>query len=94
MAASPQHFTLTADTEQVVTLNQNCSTVRIVVYANPATIYFNTRDVAVPAVASSQDGQHVIPATLAAVEVFAETAAGNKVRLRSPGTPTVMVTGW
>ena len=95
MPATPQHFTLVADTEKVFTLDQNCGTVRIVVVANPAVIYFNTRNVAVPAVASSQDGQQVIPAVLAVVEVADETAgAVSVVRMRSAGTPTVMVTGW
>jgi hypothetical protein len=95
VAATPQHFTLVADTEKVFTLNQNCGIIRIVVVANPAVIYFNTRDVAVPAVASSQDGNQAIPAVLAVVEVEDETAgASTKIRMRSAGTPTVMVTGW
>lgn len=95
MVATPQHFTLAADVEKIFTLDQNCGTIRIVMYAGPATVFFNTRNVAVPAVASSQDGQQVIPATLAVVEVADETAgAVSVVRLRSPGTPTVMVTGW
>lgn len=95
MAATPQHFTLVADTERVVTLDQNCSMVRIVVYANPATIFFNTRNQPVPAVAAAQDGQQVIPAALAVVEVEDETSTlGTVVRLRSAGTPTVAVTGW
>lgn len=95
MPASPQHATLVADTERVFTLNRNCGMIRIVVVANPAVIYFNTRNVAVPAVASSQDGQQVIPAAVAVVEVEDETP-GNEtvVRMRSAGTPTVMVTGW
>lgn len=95
MQADPQHFTLLADTEKIFTLSQNCGTIRIVVYADPATIFFNTENIAVPAVASSQDGQQVIPAALAAVEVTDETSgAVSIVRLRSAGTPTVMVTGW
>lgn len=94
MPASPQHFTLVADTEKVFTLDQNCATVRIVVYANPATIFFNTKNVAVPAVASSQDGHQVIPAALAVVEVPDETSgAVSIVRVRSAGTPTICVTG-
>ncbi len=95
MPASPQHFTLTADTELVVTLNRNCGLIRIVVVANPAVIYFNTKNVAVPAVASSQDGNQVIPAAVAVVEVPDETAGNESiVRMRSAGTPTVMVTGF
>jgi L-cysteine desulfidase len=95
MAVAPQHFTLVADTEKVFTLDQNCAKIRIVVYANPATIFFNTRNAAIPAVSSSQDGNQVIPATLAVVEVDDETSgATSTVRLRSAGTPTVMVTGW
>lgn len=95
MAARPQHFTLVADTEKVFTLNQNCEMIRIVVVANPAVIYFNTRNVAVPAVAASQDGQQVIPGAIAVVEVPDDTAGGvSIVRVRSAGTPTVMVTGW
>lgn len=95
MAASPQHFTLVADTEQVVTLSDNCGTIRIVVVANPAVIYFNTRNTAVAAVASSQNGNQVIPAVLAVVEIPDETGgAVSVVRMRSAGTPTVMVTGW
>lgn len=95
MAATPQHFTLTADTEQVITLDQNCGQVRIVVYANPATIFFNTRNVAVPAVAGSQNGQQVIPAALAVVDIDDETGgASTIVRVRSAGTPTIAVTGW
>jgi hypothetical protein len=95
VAADPQHFTLVADTEKVFTLSQNCGMIRIVVYANPATIFFNTENLAVPAVAASQDGQQVIPAALSVVEVIDETAgAVSVVRMRSSGTPTVMVTGW
>jgi hypothetical protein len=95
MPANPVHATLQADVERVITLDQNCGMIRIVVYANPATIFFNTENIAVPAVASSQDGQQVIPATLAVVEVADETSgAVSIVRLRSAGTPTVMVTGW
>lgn len=95
MAATPQHFTLTADTEKVFTLDQNCGKIRIVVVANPAVIYFNTKNTAVPAVASNQDGNQAIPAVLAVVEVDDETAGNSSiVRMRSAGTPTVMVTGW
>ncbi|WP_250029794.1 hypothetical protein [Paractinoplanes maris] len=85
---------MVADTELVLPLSQNSGTIQIVVVANPAVIYFNTRNVAVPAVASNQDGNWVIPATLASVEVEDETAGANSiVRLRSAGTPTIMVTG-
>ncbi|WP_146164174.1 hypothetical protein [Pseudosporangium ferrugineum] len=84
-----------ADVERVFTLNQNCGTIRIVVVSNPATIYFNTKNVPVPAVASNQDGNQVVPPVLAAVDVPDETAGANSVvRLRSAGTPTVMVTGY
>ncbi len=94
MPASPIHRTMVADTELVLPLSQNSGTIQIVVVANPAVIYFNTRNVAVPAVASNQDGNWVIPATLASVEVEDETAGANSiVRLRSAGTPTIMVTG-
>jgi hypothetical protein len=94
VAASPQHFTLVADTEKVFTLDQNCGTIRIVVVANPAVIYFNTKNVAVPAVASSQDGHQVIPPVLSVVEVPDETAGTvSIVRVRSAGTPTICVTG-
>lgn len=95
MASTPQHFTLVADTEKVFTLDQNCAKVRVVVYANPAVIYFNAKNVAVPAVASSQDGQQVIPAAIAVAEVDDETGGANTVlRMRSAGTPTVMVMGY
>ncbi len=95
MPASPIHATLVADTERVFTLDSNCGWIRIVVVANPATIYFNTKNVAVPAVASSQDGNQVIPPVTAVVEVQDETAgAVSVVRMRSAGTPTVMVTGF
>lgn len=95
MSVTPQHFTLVADTEKVFTLDRNCGTVRIVVVANPAVIYFNTKNTACPAVASSQDGQQVIPAVIAVVEVADETSGADSiVRMRSAGTPTVMVTGW
>lgn len=95
MAATPQHFTLVADTEKTFTLDRNCGTIRVAVYANPATVFFNTRNVAVPAVASSQDGQQVIPAVLTVVDVDDETGGNSSiVRMRSAGTPTVMVTGW
>lgn len=90
----PQHFTLVADTEKVFTLTQNYAKVRVVVIANPAVIYFNAKNTAVPAVASSQDGNHAIPAALCAVDVADETSgAVSTVRMRSAGTPTVMVTG-
>lgn len=95
MPASPQHFTLSADVEKTFTLDQNCGTVRIVVYANPATVFFNTKNVAVPAVASSQDGNQVIPGVLSVVEVADESAGGvSVVRVRSAGTPTIAVSGW
>lgn len=95
MAADPQHFTLVADTEKIFTLSQNCGTIRVVVYASPATIFFNTENLAVPAVALSQNGQDVIPAALAVVEVADETSgAVSIVRMRSAGTPTVCVSGW
>ncbi len=95
MAATSQHFTLTADTERVVTLNRNCGMIRIVVVSNPAVIYFNTSNTAIPAVASNQDGNQVIPAVTAVVEYPDETSGiESVVRLRSAGTPTVMVTGF
>jgi hypothetical protein len=95
MAATPQHFTLVADTEKIFTLDQNCANIRIVVVANPAVIYFNTKDTAIPAVASNQDGNQVIPGVLAVAEVADETSGNtSKVRMRSAGTPTVMVTGF
>jgi len=95
MPATPQHFTLAADTEKIFTLDRNCGMVRIVVVANPAVIYFNTKNTAVPAVASSQDGHQVIPAVITAVEVEDETSGTETIiRMRSAGTPTVMVTGW
>ncbi|MET0416053.1 MAG: hypothetical protein ABW022_08535 [Actinoplanes sp.] len=95
MATAPQHFTLAADTEKVFTLAGNYGRIRIVVVANPAVIYFNTKNTAVPAVASNQDGHQVIPAALAVVEVDDETSGTESVvRMRSTGTPTVMVTGF
>lgn len=95
MAASPQHFTLVADTEQVVTFDENFATVRVVVVANPAVTYFNTKGVAVPAVASSQTGNEVIPAVIAVVDVPDRTLGTNSVvRIRSVGTPTIAVSAW
>jgi hypothetical protein len=94
MAADPQHFTLTADTEKVFILARDYGRIRIVVVSNPAVIYVNTRNVAVPAVASSQDGNHVIPAVLAVAEFADETdLPASVVRVRSAGTPTIMVAG-
>lgn len=94
MPATPLHRTLVADTELVLPLSQNSGTIEIVVVANPAVTYFNTKNVAVPAVASNQDGNRVIPAVLCAVECEDETLGANSiVRLRSAGTPTIMVTG-
>lgn len=92
--ATPQHATLDADTEKVFSLDANCTMVRVVVYENPAKTFFNAKNVAVPAVASSQDGNHPIPAVLAVVEVPDQSAGNSVVRVRSVGTPTVMVTGW
>jgi hypothetical protein len=44
---------------------------------------------------ANQNGNHVIPAVLAAVEVADETSgATSVVRLRSAGTPTIMVSGF
>ena len=95
MPAAPQHVTLAADTERVITLNRNCGMIRIVVVSNPALVYFNTTNTAIPAVASNQDGNQAIPAVLAVVEVEDETlGASSIVRLRSAGTPTLMITGW
>jgi len=92
--ALPQHFTLAADTEKIFTLDQDYGQVRIVVYANPAVIYFNTRNAPVPAVATGQDGNHVVPPVMCSVEIGDDTGAGvSVVRMRSAGSPTVMVTG-
>ncbi len=92
--ALPQHFTLTADTEKIFTLDQDYGAVRIIVYANPAVIFFNTRNAAVPAVAGNMDGHHVIPGVITVAEVTDDTGGGvSVVRMRSAGTPTVMVTG-
>ncbi len=92
--ALPQHFTLSADTEKIFTLDQDYGAVRVVVYDNPAVIFLNTRNVAVPAVAESQDGNHVIPGVIAVAEIADDTGGGvSVVRMRSAGTPTVMVVG-
>lgn len=92
--ATPQHATLVADTERVFALDANCGTVRIVVYENPATIFVNTKNVPVPAIAASQDGNEVIPGVTAVVELVDQTPGNSIVRVRSTGTPKVMVTGW
>lgn len=92
--ALPQHFTLSADIEKVFTLDGDYGAVRVIVYANPATVFFNCRNVAVGPVAGSQDGNHVIPNVLAVAEVADETGGTvSVVRMRSAGTPTVMVVG-
>lgn len=95
MAATPQNFTLVADTEKVFTLDRNCGMVRVVVYDSPAVIRFNTRNTAVPAMASAAGPNQIIPAVVCVVEVEDETSGADTiVRMRSAGTPTVMVTGW
>lgn len=94
MAVDPQHATLAADVEQTFTLASNYGRVRIIVAANPAVIYVNTRGVAVPAVASDQSGNHLIPPVICVVELPDETtSATTVVRVRSVGTPTISVVG-
>ena len=92
--ANPKHVTLVADTETVVTLDNNYGSVRVTVIANPAVIYFNTSDTTIGTVAGSMDGNEAVPATLVSRVVVDRTGGtASKVHLRSAGTPTVSVGG-
>ena len=82
MPATPAHVSLQADTEARIVLDTNCGTVRIVVVANPAVIYFNAKDAPIPPVASDQTGNQAIPPVLAVADVQDETSGAVSVLSR------------
>lgn len=96
MASETQHVTLVADTESVLTFTQNGGQVRVTVVANPALIYVNAKDTAIPTAGGALGtlaNNLAIPAVLCSRAFPDETAGAlTKVRLRSLGTPTVSVT--
>lgn len=94
MAVSPAYVTLVADTDATVTLDSNYGQVEVALVANAANTWFNALGNTVPAVASAQDGNHVLTTTLLA-KVIRDQSPGNVtvVHLRSSGTPTVSVLG-
>lgn len=92
--ANPQHFTLSADTEHVFTLDANYGEIRVSMLASPAVTYFNTTDTAIGAVSGSMDGNEMLPAVLCSRVVRDGTSGAiSKVRVRSTGTPTISVGG-
>lgn len=92
--ANPVFVTLVADTENVLTLDNNYGQVEVALISGAATTYFNTADVAIGAVAGNMNGNHALTTTLVAKTVQDQTGgAATKVRLRSAGTPTVQVLG-
>lgn len=92
--ANPKYVTLVADTESVVTTDDNFGQIEVTIVANPALTYFNTKDAAIGPVAGSMDGNHALSSTLIAKVVRDETGGtASKVRIRSAGTPTVQVLG-
>ncbi len=76
-----------------MTLDANYGAVEVTLVANPATTYFNARGVAIGAVAGTQDGNHMLSATLLSKTVKDDTTGNTIVHLRSSGTPTVQVAG-
>ena len=94
MGVSPQHVTLAANVEKVLTFGEGASNYRIVVVANPAVVYFNAKDAAIGSVPGDMDGNEVIPAVLASFEGTFRQSGTAKIRLRSAGTPTVAVSVW
>lgn len=90
---SPAYVTLVADTDTPVELDGNFGAVEVTLVANAATTYFNAKGNTVPAVASSQNGNHMLTTTLLSKVVRDETSGNTVVHLRSSGTPTVCVAG-
>lgn len=93
--ANPKFVTLSADAEATVNLDANYGEIRITVLSNPAVVYFNTANAAIGSVtAGGTDGNEALPAVLCSRVVRDQTGGANSVvRLRSTGTPTLLVGG-
>lgn len=92
MAVSPQHATLTANTERTFTFDVNGQTVEILNVDGAAPVYFTVDNK--PAVVGG-DGCHVLPAAICAMELPDGTRGVNStVRVISAGTPSVSVRVW
>lgn len=92
--ANPSYSVLVADTDTVITLDGNYGQVEVALVANAANTWFNATGSAIPAVASPQDGNHILTTTLVAKVVRDQSpGATTVVHLRSSGTPTVSVLG-
>lgn len=91
MAVSPQHVTLAANVEQVLTFDVNASRVEVTNLDGAGEVYVTVDNT--PAVVGG-NGCHVLPAVICSLEL-ADAIAGNAVvRLRSAGSPRVSVRVW
>lgn len=94
MAASPQHFTLTANVEKTFTFDDNgAQWLEVTNVDGAATVYFTTNNTAATV---SGDGCHVLPATICSLELRegGPVDASTIVRCISSGTPAVSVRVW
>jgi hypothetical protein len=92
--ANPVYVTLVSDVETELDLDANYGRVEVTIVANAATTYFNATNTPIGPVAGSQDGNHLLSATLISKTVVDGTGGtASTVRLRSSGTPTVEVYG-
>ncbi|WP_431728586.1 hypothetical protein [Verrucosispora sp. TAA-831] len=92
MAASPQHVTLVANVERILTFDINAGRVEITNLDGVGEVYFTVDNTPVTVGA---DGCHVLPAAICSLELADGTSGANSiVRLRSAGTPRVSVRVW
>lgn len=91
MAASPQHLTLTANVEAVLTFDINAGKVEILNLDGTAEVYVSVDNTPVTIGAN---GFHVLPAAISSLELDDKTTGNTVVRLRSAGTPRMSVRVW
>lgn len=92
MPASPSHRTLVAGQITTVDLDRNYDRIEVLNRDGSSEVFFTT-DGSEPGVA--QDGCHVLPAAIGAVEVADQTSGRNSVvKLISAGSPAVSVRGF
>ncbi len=91
MAVSPQHVTLTATVEAVLTFDFNAGVVEVTNLDGAAEVYFTVDNTPVTVGAN---GCHVLPAAVCSMEVPDRTTGNTVVRVRSIGTPRVSVRVW
>lgn len=92
--ANPQHYTLLADTVKSFTLDAGYKEVEVLNVDGASAIYFTTNGTT-PTLTGGvgQDGTHVLPAAIGALQVPCQSSDTPVIKCRSAGTPKVSIRG-